>query len=196
MTDAHFTDRDYCNCWRDQHYSFCNTNTGFKLLTLELTPDIIVKEEEDGFSSLWTSMTNGIILHTHLSPMMIWEIPTHLCHLTMINLETSLLRRIFALANVNHKSSCLKPINILFDTGWNLIYWIIFKIVCLILFRKTGFVLFYTTSVSAIVTHTTTKVHMSVKSIMTNTWNLLPAWVSKSPLQQKKKHNKTSNGAG
>ena len=71
MTDAHFTDRDYCNCWRDQHYSFCNTNTGFKLLTLELTPDIIVKEEEDGFSSLWTSMTNGIILHTHLSPMMI-----------------------------------------------------------------------------------------------------------------------------
>ena len=89
----------------------------------------------------------------------------------------------------------LKPITILFDTGRNLYQWLISKFLYLVLFCKTSLVLFYTATISNIVTHTIIQLHVSTNSMMTNTWNLLPVWVSKQRLWQKKKkkHNKTSS---
>ena len=91
----------------------------------------------------------------------------------------------------------LKPINIWFDTRWNWISEWSPRLYGFFYFVRQVLFCFYTTSVSNIVMHTITKVHMSAKSMISNTWNLLPAWVSKPRRQQKKKkHNKTSNGAG
>lgn len=128
-------------------------------------------------------MATGIIPNTHLLPMflhiyIIWQWFWHQ--------GTSII-------NMQH----LIPITILFDTGWNLIQWMISKIVCLFLFCKTSLILFYTTSVSAIMMCTITKVYVSVKSIITNTLNLLDyCHGSLHNISDKKIATSTSNNAG
>ena len=81
----------------------------------------------------------------------------------------------------------LKLITKLFDTRWKWNQYMISKIVCLCLFCKTCLGLFYTTTVRDIVVHAITKLYVSTKSMITNTSNVLPRWVSKPRLYKTRK---------
>ena len=103
----------------------------------------------------------------------------------MFTLQTSIINK-----------GCLKPIKVTFNAGWKFIKWMIPKIVYLILTFRRILNLFITTSNSNIMKPNIILLHVSSKSMITNEWNLIPAWISKKRLWQgKKKGNKTSNNA-
>ena len=86
-------------------------------------------------------------------------------------------------------TKCLKLITIPLDTGsgWNLIHWMISKIVYPILICRMNLDLFVTTSISNIMKLTIIRLHVSSKLMITNAWNYIPPWIFKPRLWQRKK---------
>ena len=87
----------------------------------------------------------------------------------------------------------LKSATILFDTGWNLIQWIISKIVCLVLLCKTSLILFYTTYVKNIVTHTIAKGYVLAKSMITNMESSISVGLKNTNSTKEEEMQQTSN---
>ena len=46
---GNLTDKEYDNLRQDKRFIFCKYDRDLKQLTVELIPDIIIEEEEDGF---------------------------------------------------------------------------------------------------------------------------------------------------
>ena len=57
--------QDYYN-WRDQQFIARKYNGGLEQVTIELIPNIILEEEENGFTNGLTIMIKWIIAPTHL----------------------------------------------------------------------------------------------------------------------------------
>ena len=62
----------------DQQYIGCKYDGGLEQVTIELVPDIILEEEEDGLINGLTGMINGIIHPTHRWKKMTQGVPTYL----------------------------------------------------------------------------------------------------------------------
>ena len=82
IVGVHVASQEHQNYYdqQDQQYIACIYNGGLEQVKLKLAPDITLEDKEEWVSLMGglTSMIDGIIHHIHLSPTMMWEVPTYL----------------------------------------------------------------------------------------------------------------------